>query len=217
MQPLDFSELPLEEMQAHAREFVADLRRRRTVRHFSDRPVPRSLIEECLRAANSAPSGANRQPWYFVTVGDAETKTRIREAAESEEYELYHGRASDEWLEALAVLGTDENKPFLEIAPWLIVVFAEIWSVSPDGSKQKNFYVQESVGIATGFLIAALHRAGLATLTHTPSPMGFLREILGRGENDRAFLILVTGYPADDAEVPVLEKKRLADVASFVE
>ncbi len=217
MQPLDHRELPLEEMQAQAREFVTDIRRRRTVRHFSDRPVPRSLIEECLRAANSAPSGGNRQPWHFVSVGDAETKSRIREAAEAEEYELYHGRASNEWLEALAILGTDEHKPFLEIAPWLIVVFSETWGISPDGSKKKNFYVQESIGIATGFLIAALHRAGLATLTHTPSPMGFLRDILGRGENERAFLILVTGYPADDAEVPVLEKKRLADVASFIE
>ena len=217
MQPLDFRELPLEEMQARVREFVADMQRRRTVRHFSNQPVPRSLIEECLRAANSAPSGANRQPWHFVSVGDGETKSRIREAAEAEEYELYHGRASDEWLEALAILGTDEHKPFLELAPWLIVVFSETWGVSQDGSKKKNFYVQESIGIATGFLIAALHRAGLATLTHTPSPMGFLRDILGRGENERAFLILVTGYPADDAEVPVLEKKGLADVASFVE
>ena len=217
MQPLDFRELPLEEMQARVSDFVADLRRRRTVRHFTDRAVPRTLIEECLRAANSAPSGGNRQPWHFVIVGDAETKSRIREAAEAEEYELYHGRASNEWLEALAILGTDEHKPFLEIAPWLIVVFAEIWGVSPDGSKKKNFYVQESVGIATGFLIAALHRAGLATLTHTPSPMGFLRDILGRGENERAFLILVTGYPADDAEVPVIEKKKLDDVTSFRE
>ncbi len=217
MQPLDFRELPLEEMQARVSDFVADLRRRRTVRHFTDRAVPRTLIEECLRAANSAPSGGNRQPWHFVIVGDAETKSRIRKAAEAEEYELYHRRASDEWLEALAVLGTDEHKPFLEIAPWLIVVFAEIWGVSPDGSKKKNFYVQESVGIATGFLIAALHRAGLATLTHTPSPMGFLRDILGRGENERAFLILVSGYPADDAEVPVLEKKKLDDVTNFRE
>ena len=217
MQPLDFRELPLEEMQARVSDFVADLRRRRTVRHFTDRAVPRTLLEVCLRAANSAPSGGNRQPWHFVIVSDAETKSRIREAAEAEEYELYHTRASDEWLEALAVLGTDEHKPFLEIAPWLIVVFAEIWGVSPDGSKKKNFYVQESVGIATGFLIAALHRAGLATLTHTPSPMGFLRDILGRGENERAFLILVTGYPADDAEVPVFEKKKLDDVTSFRE
>ena len=216
MQPLDFRELPLEEMQARVSDFVADLRRRRTVRHFTDRAVPRTLIEECLRAANSAPSGGNRQPWHFVIVSDAETKSRIREAAEAEEYELYHKRASDEWLEALAGLGTDEHKPFLEIAPWLIVVFAEIWGVSPDGSKKKNFYVQESVGIATGFLIAALHRAGLATLTHTPSPMGFLNEILGRPANERPYLLIVTGYPANDATVPDITKKNLDEIATFI-
>ncbi|MDP6363689.1 MAG: nitroreductase family protein [Candidatus Poseidoniia archaeon] len=217
MQPLDFRELPLEEMQTRVSDFVADLRRRRTVRHFTDRAVPRTLIEECLRAANSAPSGANRQPWHFVAVGDAGTKSCIRTAAEAEEREFYHGRAPDEWLDALEVLGTDEHKPFLEVAPWLIVIFAETYGVADDGEKIKNYYVPESVGIATGFLIAALHRAGLATLTHTPSPMGFLRDILGRGEHERAFLILVTGYPAGDAQVPALAKKRLADVASFVE
>ncbi|RMF68581.1 MAG: nitroreductase family protein [Calditrichaeota bacterium] len=215
--PLDsYREYPQEEMRVRAAEFYADLKRRRTVRDFSDRPVPREIIENCLRAAGTAPSGANRQPWHFVVVSDPEIKRRIRQAAEKEEEAFYSGRAPDEWLEALAPLGTDPQKPFLETAPYLIVIFAESYGVAPDGSKVKNYYVHESVGIATGMLITAIHHAGLASLTHTPSPMGFLSEILGRPPNEKPFLILVVGYPAEDAKVPEISKKRLDEIATFV-
>ena len=173
------------------------------------------VIDLCLKAAGTAPNGANHQPWHFAVVTDPATKRRIREAAEKEEQAFYNGRAPDEWLEALAPLGTDEHKPFLEEAPALIVIFAENYGLGDEGEKVKNYYVTESVGIATGFLIAALHKAGLATLTHTPSPMGFLREILNRPERERAFLILVVGYPADDAEVPDIEKKKLSEFVSY--
>ncbi len=196
--------------------FRTDIERRRTVRHFSDRPVPRRVIDECLRAAGTAPSGANLQPWHFVVVSDAQIKEQIRRAAEKEEREFYAGRAPSEWLEALSVLGTDENKPFLETAPHLIVIFGEQYGIGPDGQKIKHYYVQESVGIATGFLIAAVHHAGLASLTHTPSPMGFLGEILGRPSNERPFLILVVGYPADNAMVPTIRKKPLDQIATFL-
>ena len=168
-----------------------------------------------MRAAGTAPSGANRQPWHFSVVSDLETKKKIREAAEEEEKKFYSGRAPDEWLEALEPLGTDENKPFLEIAPYLIVIFSEAYGLDDKGEKIKNYYVSESVGIATGMLITALHNAGLATLTHTPSPMNFLREILGRGENERAFLILVTGFPSENAKVPNIEKKNLEEYTTF--
>jgi nitroreductase len=168
-----------------------------------------------LRAAGTAPSGANRQPWHFSVVSDSETKKKIREAAEEEEKKFYSGRAPDEWLEALAPLGTDENKPFLEIAPYLIVIFSEAYGLDGKGEKIKNYYVPESVGIATGVLITALHNAGLVTLTHTPSPMNFLRKILGRGENERAFLILVTGFPSENATVPNIEKKNLDEYTTF--
>jgi iodotyrosine deiodinase len=205
-----------EESRRRAAEFYAEIRRRRTVRAFSDRPVPREVIEDCLRAAGTAPSGANMQPWSFVAVSDAEVKRRIRVEAEREEREFYHHKAPREWLEALAPLGTDEHKPFLETAPWLIAIFAQTHGVLPDGRKVKHYYAQESVGIATGILITAVHHAGLVSLTHTPSPMGFLNEILGRPAHERPFLILVVGHPADDARVPVIEKKTLEEVATFV-
>ena len=212
-----YRELPLAEMRARAASFVETMRRRRSVRDFSQRAVPRDVIEHCLLAAGTAPSGANRQPWRFVAVGDAETRRRIREAAEEEERAFYGERAPREWLEALEHLGTDADKPFLEHAPWLVVVFAERFAERPDGSTARNYYVSESVGIAAGMLITALHLAGLATLTHTPSPMGFLNEILGRPTNERPFLVLVVGYPEEDARVPVITKKALDEIAVFVE
>lgn len=212
----DIATYAVEEMRARARAFADDLGRRRTIRHFSDRPVPRDVIETCLRAALSAPSGANRQPWHFVVVSDPAVKHRIRQAAEAEERAFYAGRAPDEWLEALAPLGTDADKPFLDTAPYLIVIFAEAFGRRPDGTKLKHYYVQESVGIAAGFLIAALHHAGLATLTHTPSPMAFLSDVLGRPANERAFLILVTGYAAENARVPAITRKRFEAVVDFV-
>jgi nitroreductase len=211
-----YREYPVEEMRQRARGFRDDMARRRTVRQFSDRPVPREIVEDCLRAAVSAPSGANLQPWHFVVVGDPETKRRIRVAAEAEEHEFYTRIAPREWLDALAPLGTDEHKPFLEIAPWLIAVFVQTWGRLPDGRKVKHYYPMESVGIATGMLIAALHHAGLATLTHTPSPMRFLNGILGRPANERPFLLLVTGYPAEDARVPDIRRKSWEEVTSFV-
>ncbi|MDE0046253.1 MAG: nitroreductase family protein [bacterium] len=206
-----------DEMLRRARDFRAELKRRRTVRHFSSRPVARAIIDECLGAAATAPSGANLQPWHFVVVGDAETKRRIRQAAEEEERRFYHHRAPQEWLDALAPLGTDENKPFLEQAPWLIAIFSQKYSRLADGRKVKHYYPMESVGLATGMLIAALHVAGLATLTHTPSPMAFLNEILGRPASvERPFLLLVAGYPAEDATVPDIARKPLGEVASYV-
>jgi nitroreductase len=187
------------------------------VREFSDRPVPRDIIETALRAAGTAPSGANLQPWHFVVVSGAETKKKIRVAAEAEEREFYEHRASDEWLDALRPLGTDSDKPFLETAPYLIAVFLQKFGELPDGRKVKHYYPVESTGLATGILITALHEAGLATLTHTPSPMKFLNEILGRPKSERPFLLLVVGYPADDAAVPDIERKPLEDFTSFVD
>ena len=210
-----YKSYPIEEMQKRSEEFFTDVQRRRTVRDFSNEPVPREIIENCLRAAGTAPSGANRQPWHFSVVSDLETKKKIREAAEEEEKKFYSGRAPDEWLEALEPLGTDENKPFLEVAPYLIVIFSEAYGLDAQSEKIKNYYVSESVGIATGMLITALHNAGLATLTHTPSPMNFLRKILGRGENERAFLILVTGFPSENAIVPNIKKKSLKEYTTF--
>ena len=216
--PLDFHELPPDEMRKRAADFYAEMRRRRTVRDFSSRPVPAGVIEDCLRTAGAAPSGANLQPWHFVVVSDPAVKLRIRTAAEAEEREFYSGRAPQEWLDALAPLGTDPQKPFLETAPILIAIFAQSYGLLPDGRKVKHYYVQESVGIATGLLIAALHHAGLAILTHTPSPMAFLNEILDRPTHERPFLLLVVGYPAEDAQVPLhaTKKKTLAEIASFV-
>ncbi len=212
---LEFQEYPPEVMQQRMLEFYRDIKRRRTVRDFADRPVPRELIEYAIRAAGTAPNGANQQPWHFVVVSNPDLKRQIRLAAEAEERAFYGGRAPDEWLEALAPLGTDAQKPFLERAPYLIVIFAQAYGLR-DGRKVKHYYVQESVGIATGFLIAALHHAGLATLTYTPNPMGFLSEILGRPANERAFLILVVGYPARDATVPGIDKKSLEEISSFL-
>jgi nitroreductase len=211
-----YRQYPIEEMQKRSKEFLEGILRRRTVRDFSDKSVPKDIIENCIKAAGSSPSGANHQPWHFAVVTDPDTKTDIRKAAEEEERLLYNERAPNEWLEALAPLGTDENKPFLEIAPYLIVIFAESYSLDTDDNKIKNYYVSESVGIATGILITALHNAGLVTLTHTPSPLNFLRRILRRGKNERAFLILVTGFPAEDAKVPVLKKKNFEDYTSFI-
>ena len=194
------------ELCRRAAEVAADLRQRRSVRHFSDRPVPEAAIDDCVRAALSAPSGANQQPWHFVTVTDPAIKARIRDAAEEEERAFYRGRAPAAWLDALGPLGTDEHKPFLEDAPCLIVIFAQMFG-EHDGDKVKHYYVQESVGIATGMLVAALHQVGLASLTHTPSPMRFLNEILDRPSSERPFLILVVGHPADGATVPDIERR----------
>jgi nitroreductase len=214
--PLDFQRLAAGEQAARLHAFHQDMLRRRTVRHYSSEPVPEALIDEAIAVASSAPSGANRQPWRFIVVRDGETKRRIRVAAEEEERAFYEGRATDEWLAALAPLGTDWRKPFLEIAPCLIAVFRIDYTIerTPGGEEHhvKNYYVVESVGIACGFLLAALHIAGLATLTHTPSPMGFLSAILDRPKNEKPFLLIPVGFPADDAVVPTIEKKRLADV-----
>lgn len=199
-------------MRQRASAFAAEATRRRTVRAFSNTPVDFAVVEHCIRAAGSAPSGANRQPWHFVAVGDPELKREIRRAAEAEEREFYTHRAPPEWLEALAPLGTDDRKPFLERAPWLIAIFVESFGVLPDGRHLKNYYATESVGIATGLLIAALHHAGLATLTHTPSPMAFLNDLLGRPANERPFLLLVTGLPETDAEVPNISRKPLSEI-----
>jgi iodotyrosine deiodinase len=214
--PLSFHQRSDEEVRARSLAFRDAMRTRRTVRHFSDRPISREAIDNCLLVAGGAPSGANLQPWHFVVVSDPAVKRRIRDDAEREEREFYDSRAPQEWLDALAPLGTDANKPFLETAPYLIAIFAQTYGVLPDGRKVKNYYVQESVGIATGMLIAAIHHAGLASLTHTPSPMGFLNEILGRPANEKPFLLLVVGYPADDAQVPDIGKKRLEEIATFV-
>ncbi len=213
----DYQEKPLDQMRADAQAFYDDIRTRHTIREFSDRPVPRDIIETCLKAAGTAPSGANHQPWHFSVIGDAGMKRQIRLAAEEEERAFYPGRAGDEWIKALSPLGTDDSKPFLETAPWLICIFGERKSKSIDGKMRKNYYVPESVSIATGFLLAALHRAGLATLTHTPNPMGFLTEICRRPAHDKPYILLVTGYPAQDATIPqhATEKRNLRDIATF--
>ena len=209
-------ELTVQEMKRRASAFFVDVRDRRTVREFSSRDVPREIIENCLRAAGTAPNGANLQPWHFVVVSDPAVKRKIRLEAEKEELDFYKHKAPPEWLDALAPLGTDEHKPFLENAPYLIVIFAQSYGRLPDGRRVKHYYVQESVGIATGILITAIHHAGLASLTHTPSPMGFLNDILGRPSHERPFLILVVGYVAKEARVPVIAKKPLEEIATFV-
>jgi iodotyrosine deiodinase len=212
-----YIEYPPGEMLRRAQGFLLDVQRRRSVRQFSNRPVPRQLIETCIQSAGTAPSGANQQPWHFAVVSDPELKRQIRQGAEKEEQEFYTHRAPQEWLEALAPLGTDASKPFLETAPYLIAIFAQAYGLLPDGRKSKHYYASESVGIATGILITALHIAGLATLTHTPSPMGFLNQILGRPENERPFLLLVTGYPAEEARLPAITKKSLDEIVTFYE
>ena len=209
-----YREYPPAEMEARSRAFAADLGRRRTVRQFSDRPVPPRVIEACLEAAGTAPSGAHLQPWHFVVVGNPALKRRIREAAEAAELEFY-AHAPQEWLDALAPLGTDAHKPYLETAPYLIAVFAERYGLTAEGKRRAHYYVMESVGIATGLLLAALHHAGLASLTHTPNPMGFLSEVLGRPANERPVMLVVTGYPAPGAVVPRLGRKPLAAIATF--
>jgi len=214
--PLDgYPRYPQEQMRARARDFWHQLDRRRTVRDFSDKDVPRQVIEDCIRTAGTAPSGANQQPWHFAVVADPGIKRQIRQAAEQEEREFYDHRASAEWLAALEDLGTDADKPFLEIAPYLIVVFALVNRKSEAGQKVKHYYPYESVGLATGLLITALHNVGLASLTHTPNPMKFLNQVLGRPANERPFLILVTGYPANEVKVPDIERLPLEKICTF--
>lgn len=215
----DYREYPVDEMRQRARWFYHDIARRRTVRDFDSRPVPREVIEQCLLAAGTAPSGANQQPWYFAVISDPETKRRIREAAEAEEREFYERRAPQEWLDALAPLGTDPDKPFLEEAPVLIAIFAQKYGVRADGSRYSHYYYPESVGIATGFLLVALHHAGLATLTHTPNPMKFLNEICGRPPHERATILLVVGYPKLGCMIPVHggRKKPLVEISTWID
>ncbi|MCP9236241.1 nitroreductase family protein [Lewinella sp. JB7] len=213
--PLDHQARSPDDMAATAAADYRELSRRRTVRDFSAAAVPRTVIEDIVRTAATAPSGAHKQPWHFCVVSDPEIKRQIREAAEKEEYDNYHGRMSEEWLEDLAVFGTDWHKPFLTTAPYLIVVFKKAYDVGEDGKRHKNYYVNESVGIACGFLIAAIHRAGLVTVTHTPSPMNFLQKVLGRPENERAYLLLPVGLPAADAQVPAIERKPLDEVLTW--
>ena len=203
------------EMEQRAADFYQQIKLRRSVRDFSDQVFPIEVIENAIKAAGTAPNGANLQPWHFAIVQDPQLKRQIREAAEAEERKFYHERAPQEWIDVLAPLGTDDHKPFLETAPALIVIFGKAYDLLPDGSKRKNYYVSESVGIATGFLIAALHHAGLATLTHTPSPMSFLNKILNRPSNERAYILLVVGFPAADAQVPAITKKDFSEIASL--
>jgi iodotyrosine deiodinase len=215
--PLDFEALSEDAMIKRAQAFRALMSRRRTVRDFSARPVPREIIENCIMTGASAPSGANQQPWTFVAIGNAETKRTIRIAAEEEERAFYSGRAPREWLDALSPIGTDWHKPFLETAPWLIAVFMQRWGNGPDGLKAKHYYALESVGMAAGLLVAALHNAGVATLTHTPSPMGFLNGICGRPENEKPIMLIVAGFPADGATVPAIRRKVAEDVVAWRE
>lgn len=212
----EYREYPEAQMLQRAEQFADELHRRRSVRDFAARPVSREIIEHCLRAAGSAPSGANQQPWRFVAVSDAAIKQRIREAAEAEERAFYEHRAPNQWKQALAPLGTDAEKPFLEMAPWLIGILYERFAFDDQGEKVKRYYPHESVGIACGLLIAALHHAGLATLTHTPSPMGFLNDILGRPSNEMAYLLLVVGYPMDGCTVPDIQRLPLGTYAQFL-
>ena len=212
----DYHEYSPEEMKKRSAEFYAEMKRRRTVRQFSDQTVPREVIENCLRTAATAPSGANMQPWSFIVVNDPAVKRQIRQEAEKTERAFYQKSTNRKWVNDLEVLGTSENKSFLEVAPYLIVIFAQRYGLLPDGSKKSHYYVNESVGIATGMLITALQHAGLVFLTYTPSKMGFLNQILSRPSNERPFLILVVGYPAKDTVLPKITKKSLKDVAKFI-
>ncbi|NND83492.1 MAG: nitroreductase family protein [Gammaproteobacteria bacterium] len=213
--PLEFKSLDADQMLAASQQFRSDICRRRTVRDFSDQPVAREVIDNAIKAAASAPSGANKQPWHFAVVSNPEIKHRIRVAAEAEEREFYGGRAPQAWLDDLAVFETDEKKPFLETAPYLIAVFLQRHTIDADGSRHKNYYMPESVGIATGFLLTALHLSGLATLTHTPSPMKFLNEILARPKNEKPYTLIVVGHPAENATVPDIEKKPFSEIATY--
>lgn len=197
--------------------FYSLMDRRRSLRYFSDRPVPKTTIEKIIRTAGTAPSGAHKQPWTFCAISNPSMKHSIREAAEKEEYDNYHGRMSASWLKDLEPFGTNWEKPFLEIAPWLIVVFKKAYDITPHGEQQKNYYVNESVGIACGLLIAAIHHAGLVTLTHTPSPMNFLQHLLERPENERPYLLIPVGHPAEDAVVPDIKRKSLSEIAVWYE
>ncbi len=212
----DYKKYSEKEMITRSENFFNEIKRRRTVRDFSNEKVPKEIIENCIKAAGTAPNGANLQPWHFVVISDPEIKKKIRIGAEEEEHEFYSKRAPKEWLDALEPLGTDENKPFLETAPYLIAIFSKSYDVLSDGRQVKNYYAIESTGIATGFLIAAIHNAGLVSLTHTPSPMNFLNEILDRPKNERPFLLLVVGYPAEETKVPDLKKKNLDEIANFI-
>ncbi|WP_448211238.1 nitroreductase family protein [Colwellia sp. MEBiC06753] len=214
----DFIEYPPEEMLERSARFYQESKRRHSIRQFSDRPVAQAIIENCIKAAGTAPSGANHQPWQFVAIRDPDVKRQVREQAENHERGFYSGRAGEEWLDALKPLGTDANKPYLETAPWLIAIFSQKKGGISAQEQNTNYYVHESVGIATGFLINALHNAGLATLTHTPKPMSFLNKICQRSDNERAYILLIVGYPADDATIPAHAqvKKSLEDIATFI-
>jgi len=212
----NYKEYPADEMLKRSQAFYEDVKRRRTVRDYSDQQIPKEIIENCIKSAGTAPNGANLQPWHFVIVSNPEIKRKIRIAAEEEEKEFYTKRAPQEWLEVLEPLGTDEQKPFLETAPFLIAIFSKSYDLLPDGRQVKQYYSLESTGIATGILITAIHNAGLVSLTHTPSPMNFLNDILNRPKNERPFLLLVVGYPSDNAKVPDIKKKSLQEIASFV-
>ncbi|NJL13961.1 MAG: nitroreductase family protein [Microscillaceae bacterium] len=210
-------EMSEEERLQRAETYLAHLQKRRSLREFSDRPVARQLIAHIIKAAGTAPSGAHKQPWTFCAVSNPEIKRQIREAAEAEEYENYHGRMSESWLQDLQAFGTDWQKPFLEIAPWLIVVFRKIYDLDAEGQKHNNYYVSESVGLAAGFLLTAIHEAGLVALTHTPSPMNFLSKVLRRPANEKPFLLIPVGFPAKDAQVPALSRKPLDEICVFFE
>ena len=214
--PLEFARFDESEMLEKASQFYEEMDRRRSVRFFSDEPVPRVLIERAIQTASTAPSGAHKQPWTFVAIGSPELKKSIRIAAEKEEKESYNGRMSEEWLKALEPIGTTWEKPFLETVPWIVVCFAQTYGVDEKGEKVKHYYVQESCGIACGMFISALHHMGLATLTHTPSPMKFLREILNRPANEKPFILFPVGFPRADATVPVLHRKSLADCSEWL-
>ena len=211
--PLRFTRRSLGESHDRARAFHDEMSRRRTTRHFSTEPVPRALIEYAIRTAGTAPSGAHQQPWTFVAIADLALKQQIRDAAEREEHDFYHGKAPRQWLEALLPLGTDEHKPHLTDAPWVVVLFRSAYGLDAEGRKRTYYYTEESCGIAAGFFIAAVHQMGLVTLTHTPNPMAFLRELLGRPNNERAMLVMPVGYPAADARVPDLARKPLEEIA----
>jgi iodotyrosine deiodinase len=216
--PLEgFQHRESDEMVTRSRDFFELMKARRTVREFSDKPVPREVIENAILTAGRAPSGANKQPWHFAVISNSEIKSKLREAAEEEEREFYGGRASETWLNDLKPFATDEHKPFLEVAPWLIAVFRESYGIDEEsGERTQNYYVHESAGLAAGFLIASLHNAGLATLTHTPSPMGFLNEVCERPKNERAIMLVVAGFPADDVQVPDIDKKPLEEISSWI-
>ncbi|MCP4442526.1 MAG: nitroreductase family protein [Aureispira sp.] len=215
--PYEGQQYSTEEMQERMNAFYEYMDQRRSVRDYTDKPIPKEVIEKIIMTASSAPSGAHKQPWTFCVVSDPEMKSAIRKAAEEEEYTNYHGRMSEDWLRDLAPLGTDWKKPFLEVAPYLIIVFKKAYDIGENGEKLKNYYVNESVGLAAGFLLTAIHQAGLVSLTHTPSPMNFLQKLLKRPENERPFLLVPVGYAKEDAQVPKLERKPLEDVTVWFE